>query len=156
MNLSKPTVINSLKKWSGEAGDFSKFKEGTVYPALRKLENEGLIKGEWRRVLNRQERRYYQITARGKEALAKKMALWQSFSDAVELIFKPARSWRGPLMLAEVRSYLDSVRAHLHLDTATEKHVIRELYTYFQERIAEQQEQGVSEKDATREAIKSF
>ena len=59
-------------------------------------------------------------------------------------------------MLLEVRNYLDDVRSHLHLDSLTERRVISELYTYFQERIDELQENGISEKDAAREAIRSF
>lgn len=59
-------------------------------------------------------------------------------------------------MLPEVRQYLDEVRSHLHLDPLTEKRIISELYTYFQERVTELKEQGISETYATRDAIKSF
>lgn len=59
-------------------------------------------------------------------------------------------------MLPQIRSYLDEVRLHLHLDTLTEKQAISELYTYFQERIAELQERGIPEREAIRRAIKSF
>lgn len=68
------------------------FKEGTVYPTLRKLENDGLIQGEWQEMPSGQERRYYRITEKGKEALKKKLAVWESFSTAMNLIFKPAKS----------------------------------------------------------------
>jgi len=66
------------------------FQEGTVYPALRKLESEGLIQGEWRETANGQKRRHYRITEKGKETLGKKMAMWRNFTTAVNLIFKPA------------------------------------------------------------------
>ena len=69
-----------------------RFKEGTVYPTLRKLENDGLIQGEWQEMPSGQERRYYRITEKGKEALKKKLAVWESFSTAMNLIFKPAKS----------------------------------------------------------------
>jgi PadR family transcriptional regulator PadR len=69
---------------------FFHFKEGTVYPALRKLENDGLIRGEWQQLPNGQERRYYQITTRGKEVLERRMAMWQSFTSAMNHILKPA------------------------------------------------------------------
>ncbi|HEY82747.1 MAG TPA: hypothetical protein G4O01_05595 [Dehalococcoidia bacterium] len=59
-------------------------------------------------------------------------------------------------MLPEVVKYLDEVRSHLHLDALTERRVIGELYTYFQEKVADLQEQGLSEAEATKEAIKSF
>jgi hypothetical protein len=59
-------------------------------------------------------------------------------------------------MLPEVKNYLDDVRSHLHLDFLTEKRVIGELHSYFQERIEELQEKGISERDAIRAAIESF
>jgi len=59
-------------------------------------------------------------------------------------------------MLPEVRNYLDNVRSHLYLDSITEKRVIGELYTYFQEKIEELQQKGISERDATKAAIESF
>ena len=68
------------------------FKEGTVYPTLRKLENEGLIRGQWQEMPNGQERRYYRITAKGKEALMKKIAVWEDFTTAINLILKPQPS----------------------------------------------------------------
>lgn len=58
-------------------------------------------------------------------------------------------------MLIEIGTYLDEVRDHLHLDPFTEKRVIGELYTYFQEKISELQLQGYSEKEATRNAIRA-
>jgi len=67
-------------------------KEGTVYPALRKLENDGLLKGEWQGMPTGQERRYYQITEKGKQTLKKRLASWESFSTAVNLILRPAKS----------------------------------------------------------------
>jgi DNA-binding PadR family transcriptional regulator len=69
---------------------FFRFKEGTVYPALRKLENEGLIQGAWKRLDSGQERRYYRITARGREVLRRKLAMWQNFNTAMGLIFSPS------------------------------------------------------------------
>jgi len=59
-------------------------------------------------------------------------------------------------MLPEVRNYLDDVRLHLHLDPGTEKQIINELYTYFQEKVAELEENGACEKGATKTAIESF
>ncbi|MBI4267358.1 MAG: helix-turn-helix transcriptional regulator, partial [Chloroflexi bacterium] len=56
-----------IKEIEKRSRGFFQFKEGTVYPALRKLENEGLIQGEWQEATNRQERRYYRLTEKGKE-----------------------------------------------------------------------------------------
>lgn len=59
-------------------------------------------------------------------------------------------------MLPEIRRYLDEVRLHLHLDPVTERHVISEFYTYFQERMEELKERGLAEKDIIRETIRFF
>jgi len=54
------------------------------------MERDGLIRGEWRKLPNGQERRYYYMTAEGKQALAEKLTTWGKFSMAVNLIVKPA------------------------------------------------------------------
>jgi hypothetical protein len=59
-------------------------------------------------------------------------------------------------MLPEIREYLDDVRAHLHLDPVTERHVIVELHTYFQEKMDELQEKGLTEEESARESVRSF
>jgi len=79
-----------IREIQDRSGGFFRFKEGTVYPALRKLENEGLIQGAWKRLDSGQERRYYHITARGRESLRRKLAMWQNFNTAMGLIFSPS------------------------------------------------------------------
>jgi PadR family transcriptional regulator PadR len=81
-----------IKEIGRKSEGFFHFKEGTVYPALRKLENDGLLQGKWQEMPSGQERRYYRITEKGKEALKKKIAVWENFSTAMNLIFKPAKS----------------------------------------------------------------
>lgn len=81
-----------IKEIGRRSEGFFHFKEGTVYPTLRKLENDGLLRGEWQAMPSGQERRYYRITEKGKETLKRKMALWESFSTTMSLIFKPAKS----------------------------------------------------------------
>ncbi len=58
-------------------------------------------------------------------------------------------------MLPEVRTYLEDVRSHLRLDPATERQVIGELHSHFQEKMAELRDRGLSEADAAREAVRS-
>lgn len=76
-----------IKEIEERSKGYFRFKEGTVYPALHKLENEGLLKGEWKRINNGQERRYYRITEKGEKVLKKKLAMWQDFSAALGLVF---------------------------------------------------------------------
>ena len=80
-----------IKEIEKRSRGFFQFKEGTVYPALRKLENDGLLQGEWQEMPNGQERRYYRITPKGEEALVKKLAMWQNFSTAISLVFRPIK-----------------------------------------------------------------
>ena len=79
-----------IKEIEERSHGYFRFKEGTVYPALRKLENDGLVQGEWKRLPNGQERRYYAITQLGRELLRQKLAMWESFSSAMALVMKPA------------------------------------------------------------------
>jgi len=79
-------IIKELEKRSS---GYFQFKEGTLYPALHRLERSGLIKGAWELLPNGQQRRYYSITRRGQEVLAKKLATWQDFSTAVRAIVGP-------------------------------------------------------------------
>ncbi len=81
-----------IKEIERRSRGFLQCKEGTIYPALRKLENDGLTKGEWRVLPNGQRRRYYQVTSSGQRVLAKKLAIWQEFTAAVNLVFKPIKS----------------------------------------------------------------
>jgi transcriptional regulator len=65
------------------------FKEGTLYPALHKLENEGLLESYEGSEKGR-KRRYYQITESGRGVLAKEREEWQKVSRAVSLILEGA------------------------------------------------------------------
>jgi PadR family transcriptional regulator PadR len=80
-----------IKEVESRSRGYFRFREGTVYPALRKLENDGLVRGELKRLANGQERRYYSITAKGRKLLARKLAVWSTFTSAMGLVLKPAR-----------------------------------------------------------------
>ncbi|MCX7029045.1 MAG: permease prefix domain 1-containing protein [Spirochaetes bacterium] len=59
-------------------------------------------------------------------------------------------------MTAEVDSYLAEVRSHLHLDLSVEHRVIGELASHFEDKLRDLREEGMSEREAVREAIVSF
>ena len=80
-------IIKELEKRSN---GYFQFKEGTLYPALHRMEKAGLIQGRWQKLQSGQERRYYYITQKGQQALAERLAIWQDFSKAVTLIVQPA------------------------------------------------------------------
>lgn len=79
-----------IKELGKKSNGYFQFKEGTLYPALHRLEKAGLIKGRWERLPGGQERRYYYITVKGQEALNERLAIWLGFSEAVNLIMLPA------------------------------------------------------------------
>jgi PadR family transcriptional regulator PadR len=65
------------------------FKEGTLYPALHKLESEGMVES-YDTVENGRTRRQYRITKSGRGALTKDRAEWRSISRAVSTILGEA------------------------------------------------------------------
>jgi transcriptional regulator len=65
------------------------FKEGTLYPALHKLENEGHVES-FEGVENGRPRRYYRITKSGRSVLAEDRAEWREISRAVSSILGEA------------------------------------------------------------------
>jgi PadR family transcriptional regulator PadR len=78
-----------IKELKERSGGYFHFKEGTIYPALRKLENDGLISGEWQQASGGLQRRYYRITDKGRGALKDKLAMWKNFIAAMNLIIEP-------------------------------------------------------------------
>jgi len=60
---------------------YFEMKEGLLYPALHRMEQEGLLKSEWRRVGGSRRRRYYSITDKGKKVLADSVAEWTTFTE---------------------------------------------------------------------------
>jgi PadR family transcriptional regulator, regulatory protein PadR len=65
------------------------FKEGTLYPALHKLENEGLVES-YETIENGRTRRYYRISKVGRAVLARDRGEWRRLSHAVTLILETA------------------------------------------------------------------
>ena len=58
-------------------------EEGSLYPALRRLEAAGLIRAEWRASENNRRARYYQITRAGQKHLADVVERWRQHTAAV-------------------------------------------------------------------------
>ena len=84
-----------IKEIGRRSGGYFQFREGTIYPALHRLEKEGLIEGKWKRISSGQERRYYYITELGHQVLNQKRDEWLGFSAAVNLIIEPAKADGG-------------------------------------------------------------
>lgn len=64
---------------------YFQFKEGTLYPALHRLEKQGLIQGEFRANSNGgPPRKYYKLTSKGQQELDRKQRDWQAFTRAMQ------------------------------------------------------------------------
>ena len=77
-------VIEALRTDSGGRLDLP---TGTIYPALRRLEQAGLIAGSWSVVAGRR-RRYYRLTAAGQRALAGRRAAWREFAATISAVLE--------------------------------------------------------------------
>ena len=75
-------VIEALRMRSSEAFDLP---EGTVYPALHRLEKGGQLASEWSVVQGRR-RRTYRLTDKGRSALGEQKQSWVRFSSAVGMV----------------------------------------------------------------------
>ena len=81
-----------VKELASKSQGYFKFKEGTLYPVLHRLEKSGLIAGNWQTLPNGRQRRYYTITAMGLGKLALEKSQWHDFLNAMKLIIQPRPS----------------------------------------------------------------
>jgi PadR family transcriptional regulator len=75
-------IVEKLRGTSEGAFDLA---EGTVYPALHRLEAAGLLSSKWTKAGGRR-RRVYQLTKRGRTELARERKEWKAFSLAIEAV----------------------------------------------------------------------
>lgn len=76
-------IIKELRELSGGYFDL---KEGTLYPALHRLEKRGLVKSEWVIEGTAPPRRYYRLTDRGKSFLEESVLEWRRMVSATEMV----------------------------------------------------------------------
>lgn len=62
------------------------FRIGSLYPVLLRLEDRGLITGKWLEKAGERRRRFYRLTAAGRDVLASQRNAWEEFSQAVNQI----------------------------------------------------------------------
>lgn len=66
--------------------DALRIGQGSLYPALYRLERKGFVKSEWGTTENNREAKYYQLSAAGRRALADELSDWRRFVSAVDLV----------------------------------------------------------------------
>src|SRR5690348_15184054 len=82
-------VIEQIRRKSGQVFDLP---EGTVYPALHRLEQDGLLSSKWVTADSGRRRRVYALTRRGERALTQQRTVWEQFSSAVGGLLRGARA----------------------------------------------------------------
>jgi transcriptional regulator len=68
-------------------GEFE-MNQGSLYPALQRLEKIGLITSEWGVTDNNRQARYYRITAAGRRALGAELESWKRFAAALDAVLR--------------------------------------------------------------------
>jgi PadR family transcriptional regulator, regulatory protein PadR len=70
--------------------DKLQIQQGSLYPALYRLEHQGLIASEWGESENKRRAKYYRLTAGGRRRLQQELAYWQRLSEAIGLVLSAA------------------------------------------------------------------
>jgi transcriptional regulator len=70
------------------SGDVLQVTEGSLYPALHKLEQEGWIKAEWKQTENNRRAKFYSLTGPGRKHLESESANWTRLSSAISRVVR--------------------------------------------------------------------
>jgi transcriptional regulator len=62
--------------------------QGSLYPALQRLEKDGLVTSDWDTTDNNRRARYYRLTATGRRALGVELESWRRFADGLEAVLR--------------------------------------------------------------------
>jgi PadR family transcriptional regulator, regulatory protein PadR len=69
--------------------DVLQVNQGSLYPAVHRLEQRGLIDAEWGVTENNRRAKFYRLNAAGERQLAREMEQWERFTGAVRLVLQP-------------------------------------------------------------------
>ncbi|MGE5647610.1 MAG: PadR family transcriptional regulator [Acidobacteriota bacterium] len=73
------------------SGDLLNLNQGTLYPALVRLEQQGSIQGAWGKTENNREAKFYSLTKSGRKALEAETKRWRQLSGLVEMLLSEER-----------------------------------------------------------------
>ena len=76
-------ITERIEQWSES---MLQLGQGSLYPALYRLERQGFIRSEWKVTENNRRARYYSLTRTGQRQFADELAQWQRISRAVNLV----------------------------------------------------------------------
>ena len=72
------------------SGNRLQIQQGSLYPALYRLEHRGLIASEWGESENRRRAKYYKLTAAGRRRFKEEIAYWEQLSEGIRLALSTA------------------------------------------------------------------
>ena len=78
------------KRIQAASGDVLQIKQGSLYPALHRLESQGLLKAEWRVNETGREAKFYTLTKAGRAELQAELEQWDRLSTAIHLTLRHA------------------------------------------------------------------
>ena len=81
----------AVARWIEDAtADVLRIEEGSLYPALRRLEDRGWVTAEWGLSENNRRAKFYTLTAAGRKHLRNEAAVWLRYSQAVTRVLRAA------------------------------------------------------------------
>ncbi|HXR77441.1 MAG TPA: PadR family transcriptional regulator [Bryobacteraceae bacterium] len=80
-------IMTAIEEISGDA---LRVEEGSIYPALHRMEEAGLVRAKWIEKSNGRRARSYEMTARGRKQLTSEEARWTAVTSAVQRVLKLA------------------------------------------------------------------
>ena len=72
------------------SADLLRVEEGSLYPALHRMEQEGWLRSTWGTTEKNREARFYSITAKGRKQLAEEQATWDRLTEGVSRVLRYA------------------------------------------------------------------
>jgi transcriptional regulator len=92
--ILKTIVLEPLHGWaiaqriSQSSNDVLQLQQGSLYPALQRLERQGLVTAEWGASENNRRARFYRLTKAGRRQLEREQANWERLSSAIALLLR--------------------------------------------------------------------
>ena len=92
--ILKMLALEPLNGWAisqrlkAVSGDVLQVSDGSLYPALHKLEQQGWITAEWKQSANNRRAKFYSLTRTGKRSLGREAANWTRLSDAITRVVR--------------------------------------------------------------------
>jgi transcriptional regulator len=74
------------------SNDLLRVEEGSLYPALHRMEQDGWVRAEWRKTEQNREARFYSITAKGRRQLEDERQIWRRLTEGVARVLAEVQS----------------------------------------------------------------